>query len=182
MDSVAMPPPNVITLGPQDTVDEAAGEALTELRLLVQVLRDDPATAASGTELRELAEMLPPTEAAAEAERALLDAGFETRMELPAAIDGLSLTVQRTLTRTIRQATDNVIRHAPPKCRVEVQGRVRDHEVILTITNPVPPGTRPPCLGWGLRGLRERASLTGGSLSAGIQSDNWVVSLALPTT
>ncbi len=165
-----------------DTVDEAAGEALTELRLLVQVLRDDPATAASGTELRELAEMLPPTEAAAEAERALLDAGFETRMELPAAIDGLSLTVQRTLTRTIRQATDNVIRHAPPKCRVEVQGRVRDHEVILTITNPVPPGTRPPCLGWGLRGLRERASLTGGSLSAGIQSDNWVVSLALPTT
>ena len=135
---------------------------MTELRLLVQVLRDDPATAASGTELRELAEMLPPTQAAAAAERTLLEAGFEPRMDLPGTIDGLSMTVQRTLTRTIRQTTDNVVRHAPRKCRVEVQARVREHEVILTVTNPVPVGTVTPGLGWGLRSLRERASLTGG--------------------
>ncbi len=155
---------------------------MTELRLLVQVLRDDPATAASGTELRELAEMLPPTQAAAAAERTLLEAGFEPRMDLPGTIDGLSMTVQRTLTRTIRQTTDNVVLHAPRKCRVEVQARVREHEVILTVTNPVPVGTVTPGLGWGLRSLRERASLTGGWLSVGVVDGDWVVSLTLPTT
>lgn len=164
------------------TVDEATTEALTELRLLVQVLRDDPTTAASGTELRELSEMAPPTDAAAAAELTLLQAGFEPHLSLPAEMDRVSMTVQRTLTRTIREATTNVVRHAPPKCRVDLQGVVREHEVILTVTNPVDPDADVPGLGWGLRGLRERASLTGGSFTAGVLHGNWVVSLTLPTT
>lgn len=164
------------------TVDTSIAEALTELRLLVRVLRDDPATAASGTELRELAEMLPPSQAAAEAELALVAAGFEPHITLPATLDSLSMTVQRTLTRTIRQATDNVVRHAPPRCRVELEGCVRDREVILTVSNPVPPQSQTPGLGWGLRGLRERVALTGGNLVAGVRDGTWTVSLTLPTS
>lgn len=121
-------------------VDNSTSEALIELRLLVQVLRDHPATSASGSELRELAEILPPTRAAANAELNLIDAGFEPHLSLPAAVDRLTMTV----TRTINQATNNAIRHAPARCRVELQAQVFEHELLLRVTNPVPLTPRLP--------------------------------------
>lgn len=39
-----------------------------------------------------------------------------------------SMTVQRTLARTITQVADNVIRHAPARCRVDLHTFVFDHE------------------------------------------------------
>lgn len=162
------------------TVDRANAEALTELRLLVRVLRDDPATAASGTEIRELSQMQTPTQAAAAAELQLLKHGFEPDVRVPASMDGLEMTVQRTLSRFLRECVDNVIQHAPTRSRCQIRARVTDQQVSLHVRNPVPPGFEEPPLGWGLRGLRERIRLTGGTFSVQIVGDEWIVSVTLP--
>ena len=165
-----------------DVVAGATAEALTELRLLVRVLRDDPATAVSGTEIRELAERVPPTRAAAAADLALLEAGFEPDIEVPARADDLAMTVQRTLSRVLHEATDNVIRHAPARSRCVVHTTITDQQVTLEVRNGVPPDAGFPALGWGLRGLQERIDLTGGSFAVAIADAEWVVTATLPLT
>ncbi|WP_157754776.1 sensor histidine kinase [Nigerium massiliense] len=164
-----------------DKVDAATNSALTELRLLVRVLRDDPATAAAGTEIRELAERLPPTEAAARASLALTEAGFEPDIQLPAQADRLDMTVQRTLSRTIEEATSNILRHAPERVSCTYALSVNEAQVCLRISNPLASDAPVQAdLGWGLRGLRERVDLTGGYFSAGPVAGSWVVTVKLP--
>lgn len=162
------------------TVDHATTEALTELRLLVRVLRDDPATAASGTEIRELAERVPPTQAAAAAELELLRHGFEPDVTVPAVADDLGMTIQRTLSRIITEASANVVRHAPPKCRVTVRVTVSEQQASVQMRNPMPVQAATPVWRWGLRSLNERISLTGGTFGAGVDDGYWTVSATLP--
>lgn len=162
------------------TVDRATAEALTELRLLVRVLRDDPSTAASGTEIRELAERVPPTQAAADAQLTLIRAGFEPDVRVPAAADDLEMTVQRTLSRVIKEATANIVQHAPRQSRCVIHTAISDQQVTLQVRNLVPAGFTQPELGWGLRGLRERIELTGGKFTVGVLGNEWVVSATLP--
>jgi signal transduction histidine kinase len=45
---------------------------------------------------------------------------------------------------------------------------------------PVPDGLAASGGGYGLRGMRERATLLGGTLSAGAAGDGWRVELRLP--
>lgn len=162
------------------TIDHATAEALTELRLLARVLRDDPTTAASGTEIRELSQHLPPTQAAAAAELALVEAGFEVDSSVPARADQLGMTVQRTLSRIIAEATGNVIRHALPRTRCTLRIVVGDQQVTLLVVSARNPEDDEPTLGWGLRGLRERIALTGGTFKAGPRAGDWIVEVGLP--
>ena len=162
------------------TVDRATAEALAELRLLVRVLRDDPSTAASGTEIRELGERIPPTQAAAAAELALIEAGFEPDVQVPASADDLEMTVQRTLSRVLTEGTQNVLQHAPARSRCVVRTVVSPHQVSLQVRSQVPPDFSAPSLGWGLRGLRERLALTGGTFTAGIVGSEWIVAVTVP--
>lgn len=162
------------------TVDRATSEALTELRLLVRVLRDDPTTSASGTEIRELGERVPPTQAAAAAQLALLKAGFEPDVQVPGSADDLEMTVQRSVSRVLSEATENVIRHASAKSRCVIRVSVGAHQVTIRVSNPLPDDFSEASHGWGLRGLTERVALTGGTFSAGREGDDWVVAMTLP--
>lgn len=164
------------------TAGRANAAALGELRLLVRVLRDDPATGVSGTEVRELAERESPTQAAAQAERALTHHGFEPCVHVPAIADDLNLTVQRTVARLIRVVVDNQIRHAPDRGRCSIELNVSEHQVTLQARNPMPslPQGEEPRLGWGLKGVRARIDLTGGTMTAGPVGDEWVVTAVLP--
>ncbi|MFT4294001.1 MAG: histidine kinase [Micropruina sp.] len=161
-------------------VDRATAEALNELRLLADVLRDDPATSASGTEIRELSERVPPTRSAAAAELALVEHGFEPEIRVPAAADDVEMTVQRTLSRVIDEAVANVIRHAPPKSRCIVDVRITDQHASVEVRNPVPSGMTAPPPGRGLRGLAARISLTGGSFTADVADAEWLVLAQFP--
>lgn len=162
------------------TVDHATNEALTELRLLVRVLRDDPTTSASGTEIRELAERVPPTQAAGAAELALLRHGFEPDTSVPAAADELPMTIQRTLSRVITEGAANAVTHAPAMCRVTIRVGVAEHQATVQVRNPVPAGSVAPDLRWGLRSLSERIALTGGAFEAGVADGHWTVSATVP--
>lgn len=164
------------------TVQQSNSAALTELRLLARVLRSDPATAASGMELRELSRQLPPTQAVAEAQLRLVRAGFEPQVQVPAAADSLELTVQRTLARLVAEAAANQLAHAPAGARCSIEVQLNDHQVGFQARNALPPqqADTTAALGWGLRGVRERVALTGGTLTAGPVGSEWVLSASLP--
>lgn len=168
-------------------VGRCTDSGLTELRLLVRVLRDHPATAGGPVEVRALSERVPPTAAAAGWARRLLEAGFDPTIDIPAQADRLEMTVQSTLTRTLEVTGDNLIRHAPPRSRCSIAVSVNPTQVIIRVVSPLatPPPADHGSLGWGLRGLRERVDLTGGTLTAApssspAQDPEWVVVVTLP--
>lgn len=168
-------------------VNRSTDAALTELRLLVRVLRDFPATAAAADEVAELSRRLAPTQAAVGWARRLTDAGFDPVIEIPAQADRLGMTVQATITRTLNVVSDNFLRHAPPRSRCTVTLSVSPTQVMVRAASPLPAPSPdgPPTLGWSLRGLRERVDLTGGTFSAGPSTSGgedaeWVVVATLP--
>ena len=166
------------TLG---TVERSTSAALTELRLLAEVLRHDPSTAANGMKVRDLSRWQPPTQACAEAQLDLVRAGLEPQVNVPAAADSLAMTVQRTLSRLVKEAVANQVAHAPSGALCTIDVDVAEHQVTLRAANAMPQGSDGEAtLGWGLLGLRERVTLTGGDFAVGQDGPDWVLTATLP--
>lgn len=171
--------------GVLSTIKESSASAMTELRLLVRVLRDDPGTGAGEDEVSELTHRIAPTAAAAEATRRLAADGFEPVVSVPAQADRLEMTVQRTISRAIAELTGNVLQHGPARSRCRIELTLNSTQVTLQVSNPLPGDPGPVQLGWGLRALRERVDLSGGRLTVrrgpGVDEEwEWTVIVTLP--
>lgn len=138
------------------TIRTLSVNTLDELRHMVTLLR------ASGGKDTELT----PQPTLADLQQLIANSGIETTLtgELP---PGISTTAQRTVYRTVQEALTNVRKHAPG-ARAEVRLWHDAQHFGLTITNTAP--TRPsvalPSARHGLIGLRERAELLDGTLTA----------------
>lgn len=138
------------------TIRSLSVDTLDELRHMVTLLR------ASGGKETDLA--LQPT--LADLQQLIANSGIETTLtgELPADIN---TTAQRAVYRTIQEALTNVRKHAPG-ARAEVRLWHDTHHFGVTVTNTAP--TRPsvalPSARHGLIGLKERAELLDGTLTA----------------
>jgi signal transduction histidine kinase len=172
-------------------VEQLSREALAELSHLLGALRRDPDAAAD----------MPPAPTLAGLDALIASAG---RAGVPAelAVQGQ----QRSLSpggelsgyRIVSEALANVARHAPG-ARAQVVLCYTAERLEITVRNTAPPpghhrpaaaparpgtGTRPGAktgLGLGVRGMRERAELYGGTLDAGPCPDGgFLVTAALP--
>ncbi len=161
-------------------IGDCAQEALRDLRLLTSVLRDAAFEAAPGVEIQELTQRVPPTQQAATMALALVEAGFEPDVLVPARADDLPMTVQQTISRVIAEGVDNVIHHAPARCRCVVRVLLSEVCATVHVLSPVPSGFTMPSLGWGLRGLQERIHLTGGCFEATVTDEQWSLRAVLP--
>ena len=88
--------------------------------------------------------------------------------------------LQLTVFRIAQEALTNVLRYAPttPAVKVDVERHIGT--VILTVDNEAAPGTRPMHgSGKGLIGMRERASVYGGTVQAGPTPTGWRVRVVL---
>ena len=88
--------------------------------------------------------------------------------------------LQLTVFRIAQEALTNVLRYAPttPAVKVDVERHIGT--VILTVDNEAAPGTRPMHgSGKGLIGMRERASVYGGTVQAGPTTTGWRVRAVL---
>lgn len=154
------------------TIEDAATTALAEMRTIVGVLRvgaePDLAPQPGLPDIERLAST---------AETPVVE------VDLSGLLDELPAAVSVALYRIAQEALTNALRHARNVTRVhiEVVGdgervrlTVRDDGALVT-ANPTPSG-------FGLIGMRERASLLGGTLLAGPGPDRgWVVEATLPT-
>jgi signal transduction histidine kinase len=159
------------------TASRTGRQALTEMRRLLGVLRDDVA----GTGARELAPQpgIEQLDALLEQVRAAGVPVNSDRSGPPLA--DLPEGLQLALFRIVQEALTNTLKHAGPgvSARVSV---VRGHEALeveVTDTGTAPPA--PAADGRGLRGMRERAAVYDGVLEAGpLPEGGWRVALRVP--
>jgi signal transduction histidine kinase len=151
------------------TIERNAHLALTDLRAVLGVLRDEPTTADSGEPVARGPEA--PQPGAADIPR-LVDQARASglRVSLDHATDGEpGSTAGRTAYRIVQEGLTNAHKHAPGTAvTVTLDGRPADGLTVL-VTNPAPvggSGSLPPS-GLGLLGLAERVSLAGGTLTHG---------------
>jgi signal transduction histidine kinase len=158
-------------------IETTARRALQEMRLLVGVLRNvdggdgelgpAPGLASVGDLIDQAAH-----------------AGVEVTMEIVGEKRALPGGADLSVYRIIQEALTNVVRHAGPthaRLRIEY---VAD-EIVIEVTdeggrNWDPPKVNPDSGGHGLIGMRERAALYGGAVSAGPQGRGFQVRACLP--
>ena len=88
--------------------------------------------------------------------------------------------LQLTMFRIAQEALTNVLRYAPTTPAVSVDVERHVGTVVLTVDNEAAPGTRPMHgSGKGLIGMRERASVYGGTVQAGPTPTGWRVRAVL---
>ncbi len=148
-------------------IGDTARAALTEMRRLLGVLREDARAAIPGPPgadrqpqpgLRQLNELL---------DEARDASGTGTRLILRGSPATLDPGVELAAYRIVQEALTNARRHAPGAA-VDVELDYADDALRLRIRDngPGPPPT-PPAGGHGLLGMRERAAAVGGQLSTG---------------
>lgn len=153
-----------------DQVRAASSEALQELRRTVKVLRADQL--ADPAPVLGLAAIDPLFEAA----RA---AGLRVEVELSVPSDALSRSVEAVAYRIVQESLTNVLRHARART-VRVTARTAGGMLTLQIADDG--GSTGPArgAGAGIRGMRERAELLGGSLSAHPAPGGFMVAAQIP--
>ncbi len=153
-------------------IESEASRALAEMRAMVGTLRDGKA-----------AELAPQRGVADIAELADLPAGdARVDVELSGDLDGLRPAVQAALYRMAQESLTNAVRHARRATRIDVRVEGDVDFVHLTVTDdgePAPVGRSSS--GYGLVGMEERATLLGGTFTAGPSTPRgWIVDAELP--
>ena len=157
------------------TVAQTGRDALTEMRRLLGVLRSDDggetgrAPQPGAQSLSELAERV----------RAV---GVPVVLELTGELDDLPAGVGLGVYRIVQEALTNTIKHAGPGASAAVRVRRVGDEVELDITDRGRGAKRGLASGGnGLIGMRERANVFGGTLTAGpMPTGGWRVHAVLP--
>ncbi len=157
--------------------------ALAQLRQILDVLRDPETVESSfrpGPALRDLPRLLADSEAAG----VPVDWApwSETATEVRSGARLLPQAVEHTVFRFVQEALTNVRKHASG-ARTVLGLRVNGEHLECEVTNPVtglPGEAAGDGAGMGLRGLRERAALLGGTLDAENRDGVFRLLLRLP--
>lgn len=167
-------------LGPEEVrrsagvIEHAAHQALVELRDVLGVLREEVHGMTTD----------PPQPTLADIEPLVADAcaaGAHVSFRSDVAPGGVPATTGRTVYRIVQEGLTNAGKHAPAAhVGVSISGQPGDG-IAVRVRNPLRIG-RPhtPTSGYGLIGLRERAELQGGRLSADVADAEFVLEAWLP--
>jgi signal transduction histidine kinase len=153
-------------------------EGMAEARRAILALRDG-GDGVSASPPRPLAEQL---EALAGQYRA--DGDMPVEFTVTGDPRPVSAEAGLAVYRTAQEALTNARKHAPGQ-PVRLTLDYAPAEITMQVVNPLPtPDTERPLAasgaGYGLTGLRERAALSGGTLTAGPADGEWRVSLRIP--
>jgi signal transduction histidine kinase len=158
-------------------IGDTARTALTEMRRLLGVLREDADTGPTRRPQPGLGQLT-----------ALLDeirdaARGGVRLIVSGPVAPLDPGVELTAYRIVQEALTNSRRHAPDAA-VDVELRYGADELVLRVhdNGPGPPSDDRHDRGHGLAGMRERAAMVGGQVTAGpAPAVGFVVEAVLPT-
>ncbi|MDN3029059.1 sensor histidine kinase [Streptomyces sp. S.PB5] len=159
-------------------IGDTGRQALRELRRVLGVLREAADTTSSGP-------LLTPQPGIVDI--GLLCAGVraagpEVVYRTVGDMDTLDTGVQLTAYRIVQEALTNTLKHAGADTRVTLSLTVDETRLEIRVQDTGPPGrtAKPHEEGHGLVGMRERAALHGGTVSAGPAPDGgWNVEVTL---
>ncbi|MFE6871782.1 sensor histidine kinase [Kitasatospora sp. NPDC057692] len=152
-------------------VEEEGARTLEEMRAMVAALRDRGAGAGPA-----------PSAGVADLERLVRTPGGRLRVDLglDGELDALPPAVDAAVYRIVQESVTNTLRHAVDATEVVVRVAAERHAVRVSVRDDGRRTGRGRD-GYGLTGLRERAALLGGALSAGPGADRgWQVEAELP--
>ncbi|MGI9612880.1 MAG: sensor histidine kinase [Acidimicrobiales bacterium] len=156
-------------------VEDAGRQALGELRHLLDVLRPDSTEAGHLGPQPGLADL--PTLVTE-----LATTGADVTLTSADLPDGLAAAVDLSAYRILQESFTNIVKHAGAAPGVDVVVAVEDQQLIIEVTNTTDVGSQLlPTSGFGIAGMRERATILGGSLSAApLLPNRFQVQAALP--
>lgn len=169
----------------RDTVGQVAAitaGARADLTTLVTVMRAHHEGAAADRAEAQQATWLTPSLAVDGVAATLREAGHPVEATVSASVDACDPTLAKTVSRILRESTTNILRYAPAGSPCTLAVTDRDSVVEMTVSSILPdaPPSSPLSTGFGLLGLEERVTLTGGTFSAGPDGHHWVVRVRLP--
>jgi signal transduction histidine kinase len=157
-----------------EAIAATARDALTETRRLLGVLREDvpgEADRAPQPGLDQVAELVDTAR----------DAGSNVRLILAGKVVELPAGVDLAAYRIVQEALTNARRHAPG-ADVDVEVTFRDGVVHVRVRDYGPGPEEEMIAGHGIVGMRDRASIAGGTFSCGAaDGGGFAVDVELPT-
>lgn len=154
-------------------IEETGRAALEDLERVLLLLRRPAGTPASSS---------PTLDEAARLLDSARSSGARIDVELTGRLERVPGPVSREGYRMLQEALTNVLRHAET-VPVRVRIAVTDAHLEMDVRNHLPRGASSPSRGTGsgLRGIRERAALLGGSAEIGPHENEWRLHVELPT-
>ncbi|MFJ9154998.1 sensor histidine kinase [Streptomyces sp. NPDC102270] len=162
-------------------IGDTGRHALGELRRVLGVLREAVDGSPDGPELSPQPGIADIDALCAKVRTAGLEVVYRTYGD----VDTLDSGVQLTVYRIIQEALTNTLKHADSGTRVHLAILVEDSRLTIRAldTGPATPSGPPNEEGHGLVGMRERAVLFGGTVSAGpTDGGGWSVEAVLDLT
>ncbi|MGW6441546.1 sensor histidine kinase [Lentzea sp. NPDC055074] len=151
-------------------IESEASRALAEMRTMVRALRHN-----------DSADLAPsPTVSDVELLASAGRPGPEVDVRIDGAVGGLPKSVGTAIYRLTQESVTNARRHARHATRVEVRVTVGEESVRLRVSDDGTPGNARFLQGHGLIGMKERATLLGGTCEAGPDAEGWTVTAVLP--
>jgi len=146
-----------------EAVEHAGREALDELRHLLGVLRPKAEGGSLGPQpgLADVGRLVDQ----------FREAGLDVSFTTTGMPTGLPARVDLSAYRIVQEALTNVLKHAGPGAQSEVRLSLDDDAISIEVTDDGHAVTTLPGSGHGIMGMRERALLLGGSLTAGPRAD-----------
>lgn len=152
------------------TISSTARSALGDVRELLGALRHEQGTV--------------PTPEAADLEvlvAEMREVGLDVRVDREGDPTGLPTTTQLAVYRIVQESLTNAWKHGESGTPVHAALTYRPDTVEITVVNRrADDGTRGPGTGHGLVGMRERVTMTGGSMTAGPRGDDFAVAVRMP--
>jgi signal transduction histidine kinase len=158
-------------------IAQEARTALTELRVVLGVLRD-PAKVSEAAPQPRIADIKALLARVRTAGTQVTDVTTGVARDLPGSVELCAY-------RIVQEAVTNAGRHAAGS-HVRVTIAHQPTAVLVAVSNSAPDAARPPqrdplpATGYGLVGLRERVTMLGGEITAGPDGDGFAVRAVLP--
>ncbi len=153
------------------TISSTARSALGDVRELLGALRHEQGTAPTPA-IDDLDQLV----------TSMRDVGLDVRVDREGDPAGLPTTTQLAVYRIIQESLTNAWKHGEPGAPVHAALTYRPDTVEITVVNRrAQDGASGPGTGHGLVGMRERAVMTGGSMTAGPRGDDFTVAVRMPT-
>lgn len=169
--SVPDPSPQLVRRAVEQ-IRESSVSGLAEMRQMIGLLREDGDPGAADPATRPGLASLPQLVAQAEAD------GLAVELHTGGLDRALPVSVDFAAHRIVRESLTNAWKHGTGAAVLRVD--VDADRVLIETDNGLRPDGPSPGSGHGLIGMRERAALLGGTLSAGAQDGRWRLRASLP--
>ncbi|MFK4087911.1 sensor histidine kinase [Kribbella sp. NPDC020789] len=170
--ALTMTAPDKQTEEVAEVIRKTSTAALTELREILQVLRDELPG--------EPGHVAPALDAVPVLVADAVATGMKVELELPDPVPEVSAAAGRAAYRVVQEALTNAAKHAPGAV-VRVIVEAGKENLSVEVSNPrAVVEAQVPGSGYGLLGMRERVTLAGGTLRTGWDDGVFTVQARLP--